>query len=83
MAFGPQLPRALAGSAPSLAIDDLRAFGLKGKPAVADRLTRAFEALYEGSATGLLASSSAEGFQAVQMLKQVNPGRYAPANGAT
>lgn len=83
VAFGPQLPRALAGSAPSLAIDDLRAFGLKGKPAVADRLTRAFESLYEGSATGLLASSSAEGFEAVQMLKRVNPAQYAPANGAT
>src|SRR5881397_849290 len=29
VAFGPQLPRILAGSAPSLAIDDLQAFGLR------------------------------------------------------
>ena len=29
VAFGPQLPRALAGSAPTLAIDDLRAFGVR------------------------------------------------------
>src|SRR6266705_2279495 len=29
VAFGPQLPRILAGTAPSLAIDDLQAFGLR------------------------------------------------------
>ncbi|MGH7568606.1 MAG: DUF1501 domain-containing protein [Gemmatimonadales bacterium] len=83
VAFGPQLPRILAGSAPSLAIDDLRAFGLRApQEAARDRLTRAFEALYEGSATGLVASSSEEGFEAVRMLQQVNPTRYEPANGA-
>src|SRR5438477_7960550 len=58
VAFGPQLPRILAGSAPSLAIDDLQAFGLRvPQDTTRDRLTRAFEALYEGAATGLLASS--------------------------
>src|SRR5205807_6355501 len=82
VAFGPQLPRILAGSAPSLAIDDLQSFGLRApQDAVRDRLTRAFEALYEGSTTGLLATSSQEGFQAMQMLKQVNPTQYQPADG--
>jgi uncharacterized protein (DUF1501 family) len=82
VAFGPQLPRILAGSAPSLAIDDLQAFGLRAQQsAVRDRLTRAFEALYEGSATGLLASSSQEGFEAVQMLQRLDPTQYQPANG--
>src|SRR5437016_10677510 len=55
VAFGPQLPRILAGSAPSLAIDDLQAFGLRAprlQPAARDRLTRAFEQLYASSATG-------------------------------
>jgi uncharacterized protein (DUF1501 family) len=83
VAFGPQLPRILAGTAPSLAIDDLQAFGLRApQPAVRDRLTRAFEALYAGSATGLLSTSSQEAFQAVQLLKQVDPARYEPAHGA-
>jgi uncharacterized protein (DUF1501 family) len=83
VAFGPQLPRILAGTAPALAIDDLRAFGLRApQPAVRDRLTRAFEDLYEGAATGLLASSSAEGFAAVEMLQQANPTQYTPAAGA-
>jgi len=82
VAFGPQLPRILAGAAPSLAINDLQAFGVRGPAAARDRLTRAFEELYAGAATGLLATSSEEAFEAVQQLKQANPGQYAPANGA-
>src|SRR5437016_14218071 len=83
VAFGPQLPRALAGSAPSLAIDDLQAFGLRvPQPAARDRLTRAFEELYAGSATGLLSTSSQEAFEAVQILKQVSLSQYQPAHGA-
>jgi uncharacterized protein (DUF1501 family) len=83
VAFGPELPRILAGSAPSLAISDLQAFGLRaGRGPAADRLTRAFEAMYEGAATGLLASSAAEGFEAARALRTVNPTQYAPENGA-
>jgi uncharacterized protein (DUF1501 family) len=83
VAFGPQLPRALAGSSPALAVDDLRTFGLRSaRQEGNDKLTRAFEALYDGSATGLLASSSAEGFEAVQLLRKADPARHQPANGA-
>jgi len=83
VAFGPQLPRILAGSAPALAISDLRAFGIRvGQPAVRDRLTRAFEELYEQSATGIVASSAAEGFEAAQALQKLNPGDYQPEHGA-
>ncbi|HXH62664.1 MAG TPA: DUF1501 domain-containing protein [Gemmatimonadales bacterium] len=83
VAFGPQLPRILSGSAPTLAIDDLQAFGLRAPRAdTSDRLTRAFEALYEGAATGLLASSSREGFEAVQQLKAADPTQYQPEHGA-
>jgi uncharacterized protein (DUF1501 family) len=83
VAFGPQLPRILAGSAPALAISDLRAFGIRaGGPAVRDRLTRAFEELYEQSATGIVASSAAEGFAAAQTLNRIQPGDYQPEHGA-
>jgi uncharacterized protein (DUF1501 family) len=83
VAFGPQLPRTLAGSAPSLAIDDLRTFGLRAAQAGGEqKLTRAFEELYQGAATGLVASSSAESFEAIQMLKTANPTSLPPSNGA-
>lgn len=83
VAFGPELPRILAGSAPSLAIEDLQAFGLRIPQAAArDRLTRAFEALYEGAQTGLLATSGRESFEAVKQLQQANPLQYSPGHGA-
>src|SRR5213594_1402937 len=83
VAFGPRLPRILAGTAPSLAVDDFQAFGLRAPQGAArDRLTRAFEELYDGAGTGLLASSSREGFEAVQMLKRADPTQYKPENNA-
>jgi len=82
VAFGPQLPRLLAGSAPSLAIDDLRSFGLRVPGAAQDKLTRAFESLYQGGATGLLASSAEESFEAIRMLKTTNPTGLSPEHGA-
>jgi uncharacterized protein (DUF1501 family) len=82
VAFGPQLPRLLAGSAPSLAIDDLRTFGMRAPAPAADKLTRAFEALYQGAATGLLATSAEESFEAIRMLQQANPSALAEEHGA-
>ena len=82
VAIGAQLPRVLRGSAPALAVDNLETFGLRGAAASRDRLTAAFEALYQGSATGIVATSSEEGFAAAKMLKAANPAQYQPGNGA-
>ncbi|MEO5826708.1 MAG: DUF1501 domain-containing protein [Gemmatimonadales bacterium] len=83
VAFGAQLPRTLAGSAPALAIKDLRTFGLREARDNGDRpLTTAFESLYGGDATGLVASSAAEGFEAIRMLRAANPASIGAANGA-
>lgn len=84
VAFGAGLPLTLAGSAPSLAIADLAAFGLdgRGRRGGGDRLTRAFEDLYQGASTGVVSNSSAEAFEAIRMLEAAGPARSAPANGA-
>lgn len=82
VAIGPSLPRALRGPAPGLAIESLQSFGLGGRGAGRDRITAAFEELYAGAATELVAASSEQAFEAVRMLKQVNPAAYAPAHGA-
>jgi uncharacterized protein (DUF1501 family) len=81
VAFGPRLPRILAGTAPSLAVQDLQAFGLRDPGSEREKLTGAFEELYAGAATGLLATSSQEAFEAVQLLTRANPTRYQPAAG--
>ncbi len=83
VAFGPELPRILAGSAPSLALNDLRTFGIQGRSGTRDRLTRAFETMYQGASTGLLASSAEEGFEAARQLRQLNPQDYRPGEGAS
>jgi len=82
VAFGPQLPRVLAGTAPSLAIDDLRTFGVRDTGSSGGGLAGVFEKLYAGASTGLLATSSREGFEAMRMLREADPTRNAPANGA-
>jgi uncharacterized protein (DUF1501 family) len=83
VAMGPQLPRALQGTAPALAIGDLQAFGIRApQPAVRDRLTSAFEALWAGEETGIVANTAAESFEAIRMLRTANPAQYQPANGA-
>ena len=82
VALGPRLPRALQGPAPALAIDNLQTFGLRAPDQTRDRLTAAFEELYEASATGLVAKTSDEAFEAIRMLRQVEPARYSPGSGA-
>ncbi len=84
VALGPRLPRALRGVAPALAIGSLDGFGLRAsQEVVRDRLMSAFEELYAASATGLVASSSAEAFEAVHMLRTLRPQEYEPAKGVS
>jgi uncharacterized protein (DUF1501 family) len=82
VAFSQQLPRALQGSAPALAIPDLAAFGIRAPGGARDRITAAFEELYGGGETGVIANTAAESFEAVQQLKRANPSRYTPEHGA-
>ncbi len=81
VAFSQQLPRALQGSAPSLAIPDLAAFGIRAPGPARDKLTTAFEQLYEGESTGIIATTAAESFEAVQLLRRANPTQYLPERG--
>ena len=82
VAMGAQLPHALRGSSPALAIDNLQTFGIRTRPNTQDRVASAFEELYRGSASGLVASSAEEGFEAIRMLKAANPSAFQPENGA-
>jgi uncharacterized protein (DUF1501 family) len=82
VAIGPQLPRVLRGSSPALAIGNLQAFGLRGRGPARDRIEAAFQEMYAGAATGLVATSSAEAFEAVRMLRTADPAGRSPENGA-
>jgi uncharacterized protein (DUF1501 family) len=83
VAMGTNLPRALQGRAPSLAISNLNEFGIRGGGATANAMQGGFEALYEQSVNDLLRGTGRETFEAVKMLKRVNPAQYQPAAGVT
>jgi uncharacterized protein (DUF1501 family) len=76
-----QLPRVLQGPETALAVPALSKFGL-GRSRGAAMVQRGLEALYAASNDALLSSTAKETFEAVELLKRVNPGQYQPANGA-
>jgi uncharacterized protein (DUF1501 family) len=81
VALAQQLPRSLQGTAPALAIGQIGQFGIRAGRATGD-LQASFEAEYAAAAESVLHSTGREAFDAVRMLKNADPARYTPANGA-
>ncbi|OFW04899.1 MAG: hypothetical protein A3H96_10650 [Acidobacteria bacterium RIFCSPLOWO2_02_FULL_67_36] len=81
VALAPQLPRALQGIEPALAIGQIGQFGIRAGLA-SDMVQSSFEAEYAEAAAGVLNATGREAFDAVKMLKTANPQRYAPEHGA-
>lgn len=77
VALCPQLPRALQGTEPALAIGHIAQFGIRG-----DMAPSSFESEYAAAADSVLHSTGRDAFAAVRMLKSANPAQYNPANGA-
>ncbi len=75
-----QLPRILQGTAPALAVPNVGRFGIE-----AGRYTNTVEdglaSLYAASGDTLLAPTAKETFEAVDLLRSVNPAQYHPAAG--
>lgn len=82
VAVGGKLPRILAGSEPSVAIDNINNFAVGGRSAAAAPISNTFEAMYAQSVDSVLHGTGSETFDAVKMLKSANPDRYVPAVGA-
>jgi uncharacterized protein (DUF1501 family) len=80
VALAPQLPRALQGLEPALAIGQISQFGIRGNGN--DMVQSSFESEYAAAADSVLHSTGREAFDAVKMLKGANLGQYTPANGA-
>jgi uncharacterized protein (DUF1501 family) len=77
-----QLPRILQGSAPALAIPDVAGFGIPGGRR-AEFAKSGLEALYQASDDALLRETARDTFEAVDLLKRVDPAQYRPANKAS
>ena len=80
VALAPQLPRSLQGLAPALAIGQIDRFGIRGGQGAS--MQSSFEREYAAAADRVLSATSREAFDAIRMLKNADPRRYTPANGA-
>ena len=89
------MPRSLQGDAGGLAIPDLRSFGVgtgiaggsrtirnSGNMAGGDGASAGFETLYDGAVGDVLHGTGKESFEAMHLLKTLNPGTYRPTGGA-
>ena len=83
IAMGGTLPRALAGTAPAVAIGNINEFGVGGRGPAGAPLSNTFEAMYAQSVDTVLHGTGQETFEAVKMLKAADPARYTPAPGAS
>ena len=82
ISMGGTLPRALAGTAPAVAIGNVNEFGVGGRGPAGAPLSSTFEAMYSQSQDTVLHGTGRETFEAVKMLKAADPARYTPARGA-
>src|SRR5262249_15190197 len=75
VALTQQLPRMLQGHAPALAINQLAQFAVRGS---SDR----FETMYAESSDRVMSGTGREAFDAIRMVRTVDPTRYQPEHGA-
>jgi uncharacterized protein (DUF1501 family) len=81
VALAPQLPRSLQGMAPALAVGQIDRFGIRaGRQS--DTIQSSFEREYAAAADRALNTTSRDAFSAIRMLRNADPARYTPANGA-
>jgi uncharacterized protein (DUF1501 family) len=83
VAMGPNLPRMLQGSASAIALPDLKQFKVMPQSAAsAAAVQGGFEAMYAQTVDHALHGTGTETFEAIDMLRKVDPGKYKPENGA-
>ena len=75
------MPRVLQGVAPAVAMSSIADFSIRAGKSSSEIQT-GFEAMYAQKANDSLVEMGRETFEAVNLLKQANPGQYKPENGA-
>jgi uncharacterized protein (DUF1501 family) len=80
VSMGANLPRALQGRAPAVAMTRINDFGIRGGMN-GGAVEGGFEAIYAETADKALGAPGRETFEAVKLLRKVNPSQYRPAEG--
>jgi uncharacterized protein (DUF1501 family) len=79
VAMGPNLPLTLRGSAPAIALADVKQFRVMSQ---SNAVEGGFEALYAQTVDKVLRGTGTETFEAIDMLRKSDPSRFQPENGA-
>ena len=79
VAMGANLPRAMQGKAPSVAMSNLNDFAIRAGGG--GSVQGGFEAMYAQTVNEALRGAGRETFEAVDMLRRVNPRQYQPLPG--
>ncbi|HEX4948201.1 MAG TPA: DUF1501 domain-containing protein [Blastocatellia bacterium] len=83
VAMGPNLPRTLQGKAASIAMNNINEFAIRAGGGQASAVVQGgFEAMYEQTANQALRGTGHETFEAVKLLKRINPSQHQPAPDA-
>lgn len=82
VAMGPNMPRAMQGKASAIAMNNINDFTIRaGGGEMGQAVQGGFEAMYAQAVNDALRDTGKETFEAVKLLKRVNPTQYQPAPG--
>ncbi len=82
LALGSQVPLTLTGKVPAIALNNIGNFAVGGHGPAPSQAANAFEAMYGGSGDRIFHPAGEETFDAVKMLRSVDPTQYKPSPGA-
>ena len=83
VAMGANLPRMLRGRAPAIALPDVRQFKVMAQSSNMNQVAEGgFEAMYAQTVDHALQGTATETFEAIDLLRKADPGKYQPENGA-
>jgi len=83
VAMGLNLPRMLRGSAPAIALPDVKQFKVMAQtPGTGQIAEGGFEAMYAQTVDHALRGTGTETFEAIDLLRKADPSKYKPENGA-
>jgi uncharacterized protein (DUF1501 family) len=83
VAMGASLPRMLRGAAPAIALPDVKQFKVMAQNSTQGQVAEGgFEAMYAQTVDHALRGTGTETFEAIDMLRKADPGKYQPENGA-
>jgi uncharacterized protein (DUF1501 family) len=82
VAMGPTLPRVMQGKASAIAMNSINEFGLRAGGDTGQAVQGGFEAMYTQTVNDALRGAGKETFEAMKLLKRVNPTQYKPSPDA-